>query len=679
MALTAEQETRRQELLSKQQAPPQISPEQESRRQELLNKQNANIKQQQMSGLLIDQIQQSRSALKKRETIFGVTSDPQARRLTAEAQQANQKLLDTGFSQNQINLTIDVKNRLDPIKIGRPVGGLAGSIAVAAAIPGPIDDIALASALLISAGAGLGGVAGEAAQTGLEEKRLISKREALSAFATESLTEFGGRGLVRAGKFVFSPIIKKLVPEAAALVDDFAKVGGTFSPSELDDRFTIRIAESFSRGSFGAKKIFQDFEEKQGRAVGIFAENIVDSIGQGVARQTPEEIGQAFADGITRPGGRIMNLFDDLVNPLYKQVDELSVGVSVPTKGLKVFAQKKIAIDDRLSELFLSPTGRSKLNKILALPDNISFSDMRILRSSFLKDVQKMARDVDQSQGIIKQLAGITDDAIFTPKATKGLSKEGLNLLRNTNALYKAGKEGINKTFSEKLVKRLLRNPSSVVRELFPNNSPKSIRLLRKSLVEPIGGKPSKEGKILWNQLRQAWLADAVDEATKLGVANPRVFDNIIRKSGASLKEMFPDDIGGVRKIQSLMQQAGKGPPSGTSLFSRGAQATGVVMMYNSGKDGDFIGFTVGGVLAVGPLAFAKLATNPKGVKFLTAGLNLKPGATGLVPNAVRMIRVIREINRKEQQPALQAERKKRAKIGHRQLRRDLPIIPFAQ
>ncbi|KKL45192.1 hypothetical protein LCGC14_2358160, partial [marine sediment metagenome] len=111
-------------------------------------------------------------------------------------------------------------------------------------------------------------------------------------------------------------------------------------------------------------------------------------------------------------------------------------------------------------------------------------------------------------------------------------------------------------------------------------------------------------------------------------------------------------------KIQTIFETAGKGPPTGTSLFSRGAQIGGLAMMFNSGKEGDFIGFTAGATLAIGPLAFAKLATNPKGIKFLTAGFKLKPGASGLVPNAVRMTRLLRSIEKKEDKRRLVAARK---------------------
>lgn len=578
------------------------------------------------------------------------------------------ELTNKGLTKPQIESTLKAQKILGGPRLGRATGGIGGALVATAIggrfIPGPIDDLAIIAALTAGAGAGLGGVAGEAAQTAIEEKRLIGKREALSAFANESLTEIGGRALAGAGKLAFSPLIKKAVPEAAALVDDFAKVGGNFSPSELDKRFSLRVGEAFSRGSFGAKEIFQEFEEKQGKSVLAFADNIIESLGEGVARQTPEEIGEAFAGGITRPGGRVFNMMDELFDPLFKQVDELGKGTTVSTSSLKKFAQKNLATDTRLNGQFLSTTGKSKLQSIVGMEEKLSFSDMRTLRSSFLKDARKMARDVDQSQSIIKQLAGITDEAIFNPAAAKDLSPEALNLLRNTNSLYKSAQKGLETTFSERLAKRLLKNPSNVVKEVFPNNNPKSIRLLRESLVEPISGKPSKDGKVLWNQLRQEWLADAVDQATKEGVAKPRVFNKVLSKMGdKGLKELFPEgDVrGNVKRIQSLFDIAGKSPPTGASLFSRGAQLGGLAMMYESGKSGDFVGFTAGSALAIGPLAFAKLATNPKGIKLLTSGLKLKPGASGLVPNAVRMVRLLREIDKKNKRASQVGIRTKQA------------------
>lgn len=611
-------------------------------------------------------------------------------------------LIKGGSTIPQLDLSLKIENLLkkkEGVRVGKFIGGTAGGLLAGQLIPGPVDELLLLKAATAALGAGVGGAGGEAIQTGLEEKRLIDRRETLSAFATEAAFEGGGR----VARLLLSPFIKSIVPEAAALVDDFAKVGGTFSPTELDSRFSLRVGEAFARGGFGTEKIFQEFEEKQGKAVVAFARNIIDSIGEGVARQTPEEIGETFARGITRPDGRIFNIFDELIDPLYKQVDELAKGSTagfrqidlsgrlirgrggkfvrakqlqrisitpkVSTKSLKNFARKHLATDKRLNSQFLSLIGRSKLQNIINLSDELSFSDMRTLRSSFLRDARKLARDVDQSQGIIKQLAGITDNAIFDPKAAVNLNPEALKLLRNTNALYKTGQEGLKTTFSETLAKRLLKNPSNIAKEAFPKKNPKAIRLLRKSLVEPLSGIKSPEGTQLWNQMRQVWLADAVEEATKTGVANPRVFDKILRDMGdAAFKEMFPEKAiaKNVRSIQTLLRTAGKPPPRGVSLFARGAQVGGAKLIYDGGRTGGLLRITAGASLSFGPVAFARLATTPGGVKFLTAGLKLKPGSSGIVPFAARAVKILTDLDNKERKQRIRLLKRQEVELRAR-------------
>ena len=626
---------------------------------------------------------------------------------------AFQELTQMGLSPEQIRASSQTQKILGGARTGRTAGGIGGAIVTTAIagrfIPGPIDDAAIMTALIAAGGAGLGGVSGEAIQTGIEEKRLIGKREALKAFAIEAGTELGGRGLVGAGKkYILSPFIKQTAPEAAALIDDFAKVGGSFSPTELDKRFSLRIGEAFSRGGFGAKEIFQEFEEKQGRAVLAYADSIIDAISEGVARQAPEQIGDVFAKGITRPNGRVFNLLDDLFDPLYSQLDDLTKssiikqtakisvpstildetgkpfekmvtkvigerikGTGVSTNSLKAFRKRLIAQNQRLVDIakrtgkelpLASPAGKQILSDIDNLPEIVGHSDYRAFRTKVLKETRKLNRDVDISESMVKQISGITRKELLDPKSVMGASKKAKILHANISNLYAKAQEGLETTFSEKLAKRLLQNPSRIIKEVFPANSPKSIRLLRQSLIEPISGKPSREGKILWNQLRQQWLADAVSEATKEGVAKPKIFNSQIRKLGKGFQEMFPEKemAINVRKVQTLFEMAGKVPPTGASLFSRGAQTYGVVKMYESSKEGDFVGFTLGATLALGPLAFAKLATNPKGIKLLTAGFKMKPGASGLVPNVVRIIRLLKDINYREQKTILRERRLKR-------------------
>lgn len=611
---------------------------------------------------------------------------------------AFQELIALDFTPKQIELTVQAQRMLGGPRIGRPAGGIAGALGATAIagrfIPGPIDDAAIMIGLIAAGGAGIGGVAGEAAQTGIEEKRLIGKREALKAFAIEAGTELGGRGLVRAGKFVAGPLIRKIVPEAAALVDDFAKVGGTFSPTELDRRFTLRIGEAFSRGGFGAREIFQEFEERQGKAALVFANNIIDALGEGIARQPIREIGEEFAKGITKPGGRVFNMLDDLFDPLYLQLDDLvkestfgfrqirkggeavrgvtgrfipakelqriRTGAGVSTKSLKAFAKKTKDQNKRLVAIakrtgkdlpLLSPAGKKAVRDIDNLPETLRHIDYRAFRTKILKESRKLNRDLDVSESMVKQISSITRKELLDPANVSNTSVEARQLHANISNLYSSTQTILENEFSEKLAKRLVKNPSSILKEIIPTGNPDGMEILRKSLVEPIQGIPSAEGKALWNQIRQAWLADVVDQATKEGVVNPRLYNNLLRKMGRpAFNEMFPEPAvrQSVDKIQNLFTIVGKAPPTGASLFSRGAQTLGVVKMWQGAKAADFIGITHGGLLAIGPLAFAKLATTPRGVKLLTVGFKIKPGAKRLVPNAVRIVRLLREINKKE-------------------------------
>jgi hypothetical protein len=60
----------------------------------------------------------------------------------------------------------------------------------------------------------------------------------------------------------------------------------------------------------------------------------------------------------------------------------------------------------------------------------------------------------------------------------------------------------------------------------------------------------------------------------------------------------------------------------------------------------------------MGPAAFAKLATDPRGVKLLTAGFKLKPGASGMVPIVARMVKILNGIDKEELKATEKARRK---------------------
>lgn len=587
-------------------------------------------------------------------------------------------LIREGFSPEQINLTLKTQNAIEAkegIRVGKMIGGTIAGIAAGQLIPGPADELMITRALIASLGAGAGGAAGEALQTAAEEKRLINRRETLGAFASEAAFEGLSRGGVLGLKFFAAPFIKKTVPEAAALLDDYGKFAGQFSPTELDKRLSLQIGESIARGSLGAEPLFRGFEETQANTAVAFARSIMDdmvsysddvirnTISKSAAEATPktlEAIGKEFGEGITRPGGRVFKQMDDLFDPLYKQLDELTEGTGVSTASLKRFRKKVIADNQRLiaqakrtgKELpLLSPAGAVTLKDIDNLPLAVSHADYRAFRTKILEEGRKLNRDVDVSKGMVRKVASITRDELFNPDSVAGASPEAKRLHKNITRLYAATEDALERTFSPQLAKRLVKNPDDVVKAVIPNGNPNAVRELRRALTTPIGGLPDAEGTILWENLRRTWLSNAIDEASKEGVINPRRYDNIIRKLGPeTFNELFPEPsiAKNVRKIQSLFKSVGKKPPGSSALISRGLQGAGVLKMYTSEKKGDYVGFAIGGAMAFGPYALAKMMTSPGGIKLLTSGLKIKPGSSAIVPFMARSVKLLTDIDQEQ-------------------------------
>lgn len=600
----------------------------------------------------------------------------------AKRRKSYETLLSQGYDPQQITTAVEVGRQLQRFPWGRSIGATVAGIGIPALInliPGmqvaPEEAVTvplgIKAAQFISgvASAGFGGATGEAAQTALEEGRLATRKELINAALTEMATEAGFRGLAIGGKALFSPLVKQTIPEAAQVIEDFAKVGGVLTPAQMDKRLLVKAGEEVARGGFGAREIFEDVSERNVTAARLYANNILDSLAEGASRKSSIEMGEDFAAGITSPSGRIYRMVDELFEPLYKRVDQLTKGTKVSTSPLKTLAKKELAIDSRMvSEgkgIYLTPKGRAALGRVLNLKDNVSFSDMRTIRSVLIAESRTLGRDLDRSEALVRRLAEAANESVFEPKnwktgfveaggelGYKGLTPEATRLLENTNRLYKSTMDAFENTFAQKLITKLQAKPSTVMKEVFRPKNPLAVRQLRQALIEPISGRPSTEGKIMWNQLRTAWLSDVVDEATKEGKINYHTFDAALRNIGDdTLKEMFPGtDIKQLNSLKDVFRVTTATPIAGASLFIRGAQVGGAVMMYKGIRDDDFLQISAGGTLLMGPYFYAKLATNPTGRKLLTAGFKkgFRPGTSTFAPSVARVINLARQLDREE-------------------------------
>ncbi len=624
-----------------------------------------------------------------------------------------------GINNETIKTAQAIKVKVDAPRYGSMAGGVVGGIALPAALGATGWGIPVAAMI----GAGFGGVAGEAAQTGMQEKRLSTPKELLHEFTVNALSEGVGRGVAKGIRAATKGLplvgVKQTVPEAAAVLEDYAKVGGVFTPKELDQRLILSAAEGASRGSFFSKEIWDGIEKKEGVAARAFANNIIDSIADRTALGNPTEIGQILAEGI-KPNGKIVKMLDEVVNPLYKQVDELAnnkivpkyeiineatgliddtgkpivrqvkkrvgtemTGASVSTKQIKEFARQQLDNDARMNELFLSESGRKQLRRIIDLPDKVGFTDMRGIRSSLLADVRTMARETDKSEGVVKTLAKLSDEAIFSPENVQKLPAEAQTLLRNTNALYKEGMNVLETTFSEKLLERLQKNPSNVVAEIFPKQNPTAIKAMREQLIKPFGKIDNPQGKVMWDRLRQEWLANAVEKSLSgegKQIVKRGAFEKILSDMGEeSVNEMFPDAASkkGVENIKNLFDAISRKPPAGLSLFVRHAQtASGAYNIYRGAKENDYMQLTGGGMVLMSPYLFAKLASNQLGVKLLTAGMKAKPNSSELVPLTARLIRLAKQIDDQKKAELERAEKVSKALNEGRRLYNEQKLPP---
>jgi hypothetical protein len=605
-----------------------------------------------------------------------------------EARDARQQFFTSGGTPDQLQVMQDTLNQVDaPPTFGRTVGATAGAVAIPA-ILGQIPPFTLIPEEYVTipfairlASAGLGGAVGEATQIGLEEKRVATKGELLKAFGTELAFEAGGTGVAKAAGLAFSPFVKQTVPDAARIADDFAKFGGTLPPSSLDKRFTLSLIDEIGRSGFASKQIAEDIAEKNIDVYNAYSDSLLDMMARGFGQRGKLDLGKEFAEGITKPDGKVFNTMDDIFTPLYQKIDDLTTGgeVGVITKGTKQFsilddtgnpikgdvlkivkerplqgtvsinklvnfASKELSEDARLAENILSEAGRSRLRKIVKLgkmsEGRLNLTDLRRLRSSLLKERAKLARDGDISDSIVKRLSTLTNDALFKPDKASGFTGEAMTLLQNTNMLYRSAMDAMENTFPEKLLKRLETNPSAVLSELFPKNNPTAIKNLRNALVEPISGKPSIEGQIQFARLRTAWAKEALDNSLRNDIPSSSVFETQIRNMKGSISEMFPDAEGKrqLNNLKGIVKLMSKKPSSEASLIIRGGQAAGLKLMWDGGKEGDFLKVATGGALVAGPVFLARLSRSKTGNALLRAGINAPKGSKAIPSLAARMI-----------------------------------------
>ena len=581
---------------------------------------------------------------------------------------AMEKLKEQGFDDDQIRVAMQARQIERPNawgafkeNLGQTIGGTIGGLQAPAAagilgqvppfnaLPEELLTIPVAGAL-----ASIYGGAGKAAQAGLEGKE-VNLWDLVTAGGQEAAFEVGGRLATKGLKTLGYAIIKKPVPKAKELIEDFRKVaGGRLLASETDKRWTIGGAEALAKGSWGGQQIFDAMYDRRHSDILKYADTIVDSIAREGTETSATRAGELLLEAIERPGirkfgqsGWMVKQLDDMFGSLYKGIDALSQGATCSTKSLKSLATAELLKNDKAGGLLLSGPGRKALTRIMDLDDVVSFSTMKDMRSAWLADVLKMSKDLDKSEALVKRLAGTADTIMFSEQATKGLSSETKHLLRNTNALYHASREVMTHEFPHKLAAQLAQRPEKAVGIFQPGAIEKTLRL-KQALTEGVAGMPSgARGRDVWEKLTQAWLADAIDKSTKEGVLKAGALSGKLNRMGEPmLRAMYGPKYKEIENLIGLLEITSQKGSFGGSLVAKSMQIGGIGLVGYSMKEGDWVGVGHGGALALGPVAFAKLATRAPGL--LRAGLTVKPGSSMVGPLIVRISKALMDMQRAE-------------------------------
>lgn len=501
------------------------------------------------------------------------------------------QMQNAGINNEDFKLALLANKMVKQPRYGRMIGGAIGGTAAPAIAAGFGITNPLGLAATAMFGAGALGIAGDATQTGIEERRLITPSEALRDFAVESATEGVGRGIWALGGKAISPFVKKPNPEIADIVKEYGEVSKLFSPADLDKRWNIKLAENLSKSSWGTDAMWKSYNTTRANAAKAYAYGLIDKATDTIVKSNKFELGGELADMLSpekyvagklvKPKGKILSMLDDATEPLYQQFNEMTGGkvlmdISSLKKEIKSILAKDISISSKNAAKegsgLMPSDAKAMFERILDKKNVIPFKiddpiqpDFMKLRSQVLKEARELSRDKNLSDTYVSKLSDLFNNALENPKnyfyqgqgfSRKPVEKEAMNLLTNTNALYAQIRAAKETYFSESFMKALEKNPSQVLNKIFDPKDPDKIEAYRLAFTDSKGlfenkyylGKVLKDlpegtiqqipnGKKFWNYMRNAWLADMVDKSIKKGeggylYVSGKGFSDAIEKAG---------------------------------------------------------------------------------------------------------------------------------------------------
>lgn len=505
-----------------------------------------------------------------------------------------------------------------------------------------------------AAGAFAGGATGEA--TTQAANTLIGSRLAPESFreaAVESLQAGGEEALMDAAiSSIFLAgggavqALRPLASDSAKAIKEILEKGGSNAAlDQIVDKGVFKGVSQLTRDALIGSGGFKRLDAAQDVAITKYLDNYAETMtGKAITNLTDEGLGRFIQDTVQQ-GGKIHS---EISRGLYTRLDDIVPNPTVATKtvqpaglnqqlgapavvtegtkevgavsmaNIKRMAAEKLSQLARAGDIGKTVEGGELLEKIVALPDNVSFAAAHDIRSDvlFRKRALSVAKTGDPISKNLNDIIGAVDSKM--DEAGKLLDPEGLKAYRAANKFYKYGQKNIN----NKMVKSLVSNelaPAKVGAAIARTTNTDLVRALRRSFRAnaTVTGKSFKE---LWGEVQGGFLgqtlpktADEVANSPFLNLHKSEkarntlrgLFTNEQQKSIIKLSEHL-DTIVGARKGKGFLnlKQLGEVQKLGPLVQTAGLAA--------SATAGGPAGMGAAAFFLAGPATFAKIATTPK-------------------------------------------------------------------
>lgn len=600
----------------------------------------------------------------------GASGKSLLRREESRRRTAFQKLQEAGHSIDEITGALAFEQAVKPpSRALRTAGTVVGGLVAGQLIPGPVDEIALATKLVRGAGkagiAAAGGVAGEAAQIAIDPDREFNRAELAKlpgVFAEEAALEAVTLGAGAVGKRLIGGVKKGIIPGAQEMSEELAREGRRlnvktptrFLPAQFSENRTIDTVQGIGENSLiGSDVVFQ-YKKGQLKAATSLVDKLSDTVSAGSRARSSDEMASLLVDAIEQNG----NAHRVAAGELYAALDESVAGTVVDLSASKKVANEMIKRAAKAGNIGTSEASQGMLNKVAnQLENSVDFETAQDVRSGLLDVVRKGTSKLTpdpKAVGIAKKLTKELDTAMANAARSQGPETE--TLYRRANTFFKAGKDRFDNRTIRTLVKQL-KDPAlskpEVAKVIF--RSRENINRVRKAA-----------GPDLFQKAKGSWVQSIVEDSLRAdpsqagGIGEP-VGTTILNKFNGvgqdSLNAAFTateqNQIRNTARTMAIVQ-ARTGGQAGALRFVQGAALAGIVVGPVAGGEVGKEAIKGGGLLLIGPAVLGRLMTNPTFNRLLSEGFKAPRGSQQSVALTARLIRNVLD-TRKE----INAERSK--------------------